>query len=326
MPSNQHPRVSVWSRYWATGVQHSCSGSYASNYDGEVAKFWHDLVDASPEKAGFLDIACGNGPVSRLIFERADVSATIDAIDLAHLEPLWWQELDSESRARIRFHSGVPAEFLPFADASFDVVVSQFGIEYSDLDRSLIEVRRVMRHGGRFAMIVHADESLIIRRAKHDLQDFSWLAERCDIWRLADRMCGLMALAATDAGRRLLASSPQAAADRAEFNRLMKDIAAGAERSPDGEVLMEVLRGLVAVLENARRSGLAEDARRQLQKFHQAIQDSRLRQEELVACALSERQVEELSSRFNGKLEQFRPIHFANGELLGWGLRLLLQS
>jgi SAM-dependent methyltransferase len=45
------------------------------------------------------------------------------------------------------------AQQLPFGDAEFDVVVSNFGVMHvPDQPRALREVRRVLRPGGRFAM------------------------------------------------------------------------------------------------------------------------------------------------------------------------------
>lgn len=48
------------------------------------------------------------------------------------------------------------AEELPFPDASFDAVVSTLVLcSVSDLDRALAEIRRVLRPGGRLALIEH---------------------------------------------------------------------------------------------------------------------------------------------------------------------------
>lgn len=50
-------------------------------------------------------------------------------------------------------------EALGFADASFDLITSQFAFEYAPRDRALNEVRRVLRPSGRVLMIMHADDS-----------------------------------------------------------------------------------------------------------------------------------------------------------------------
>ncbi len=52
--------------------------------------------------------------------------------------------------------SGAEAEALPYADASFDAVVSTIVLcTVTDLDRALVEARRVLRPGGRLAFLEH---------------------------------------------------------------------------------------------------------------------------------------------------------------------------
>jgi ubiquinone/menaquinone biosynthesis C-methylase UbiE len=49
-----------------------------------------------------------------------------------------------------------PAETLPFSDASFDAVVSTLVLcSVGDLERALLEIRRVLRPDGRLALIEH---------------------------------------------------------------------------------------------------------------------------------------------------------------------------
>jgi len=74
-----------------------------------------------------LDIACGTGNVTLPLAHRG---ATVTALDMT-------PHLLEEARARaaseglnIRFDEGL-AEALPYPDASFDMVVSMFGIMFS---------------------------------------------------------------------------------------------------------------------------------------------------------------------------------------------------
>jgi SAM-dependent methyltransferase len=70
-----------------------------------------------------------------------------------------------------------PAESLPFDDASFDTVVSTLVLcSVADVARTLAEVRRVLRPGGRFLFCEHvraADERLA---AWQDRLDRPWRA------------------------------------------------------------------------------------------------------------------------------------------------------
>ena len=112
------------------------------------------LVDRLPagELSAVLEIACGTGVVTRALAARLHEATTIVATDLnqAMLDqaaavgtdrPVDWRQAD--------------AMRLPFADASFDAVVCQFGaMFFPDRARAFAEARRVLRPRGVFAFAV----------------------------------------------------------------------------------------------------------------------------------------------------------------------------
>ncbi|QNA88175.1 class I SAM-dependent methyltransferase [Massilia sp. Dwa41.01b] len=151
METQVEVRKAVWSRYWSHGVAHSCGGSYGNRYDGALAHFWRSHFDSMSPGARMLDIATGNGAVPQLMLDSAPATVACDAIDLALPEPAWLADLAPNRRRQVRFHGQQAAESLPFADASFDLVTSQYGLEYTDLARSVPEVLRVLRPGARYA-------------------------------------------------------------------------------------------------------------------------------------------------------------------------------
>jgi SAM-dependent methyltransferase len=98
---------------------------------------------------GVLDVACGSGTAALVaarrycdvtgidyvpaLIERARMRAAADALDV-------------EFRV-------ADAQVLPFADASFDVVLSVYGVQFApDQDRAASELLRVCRPGGRIAL------------------------------------------------------------------------------------------------------------------------------------------------------------------------------
>lgn len=90
-----------------------------------------------------LDVACGTGLVSRLFKGR---TARVVGLDLtpamvAQAEPY----VDEYRLAR--------AEELPFADGTFDIVVSRQGIQFMDDRRAVQEMVRVLRPGGRVCLV-----------------------------------------------------------------------------------------------------------------------------------------------------------------------------
>jgi SAM-dependent methyltransferase len=118
---------------------------------GEIwYEHWHRYLFAAPLCAGrdVLDIACGEGYGSALLARSA---ARVTGADIA---------ADAIAHARARYASQTNLEFreadcaaLPFADASFDVVVSFETIEHIAAQEAFLdEVRRVLRNDGLFVL------------------------------------------------------------------------------------------------------------------------------------------------------------------------------
>ncbi|MGB7874539.1 MAG: class I SAM-dependent methyltransferase [Anaerolineales bacterium] len=96
-----------------------------------------------------LDIACGNGNAS---ISAARRGCRVTGIDLA------WELLgqaDERSKAEhvdIRFLEG-DAENLPFADASFDAILSTFGVMFApDRQQAVSELLRVLKADGEIGL------------------------------------------------------------------------------------------------------------------------------------------------------------------------------
>jgi ubiquinone/menaquinone biosynthesis C-methylase UbiE len=109
------------------------------------------LAEALDLRAGekVLDIAAGNGNATLAAARRwCDVTST-DYVET--LLARGRQRAEAEG-LKVTFQKA-DAENLPFADASFDVVVSTFGGMFSpDQSRTASEMLRVCRHGGRIGL------------------------------------------------------------------------------------------------------------------------------------------------------------------------------
>ena len=135
----------------------------AGDYDAVVDRIWSagaDIVGRVGVKAGdeVLDVACGTGNAS---IPAAEAGASVTGLDLT-------PELFDGARRRAE-RAGVEleliegdAEALPFADESFDVVLSTFGCMFApDHKRAAVEIARVLRPGGRVGILAWSPEGSI---------------------------------------------------------------------------------------------------------------------------------------------------------------------
>jgi ubiquinone/menaquinone biosynthesis C-methylase UbiE len=142
----------IWSRYWQSGQQHSCFN------DGKPLRtesYWTPFFDFLPAGSRLLDLACGAGALTRQAVAHPG-KFSVTGADYAEGLP---------GIAGARIDAGVRLESLPYAAGSFDAVISQFGIEYSDLSASLGEVARVLAAGGKAAFLCHAAEGQAVAAA-----------------------------------------------------------------------------------------------------------------------------------------------------------------
>jgi SAM-dependent methyltransferase len=170
-----------WTEYWAAGRLTSLPNDFAGNYDGEIAEFWAAEFAGVPQGGRVLDVCTGNGAIALLAagyFAGAGRDAGITAVDAAGIDPesiaKRHPDLASEV-ARIEFIGSAPVESLALPSEAFDLVTSQYGIEYCDRGPAAEQVARVLRPGGRLALICHAASSDIVRTMEAEARDYARL-------------------------------------------------------------------------------------------------------------------------------------------------------
>ncbi len=128
---------------WMSGDFHQIARTYAPG----AVEFVERLAIHSGMKV--LDVACGTGNLS---LPAARAGAEVTGVDIAANLLQKATELAAQEKLSARFEEG-DAEQLPYAEGSFDVVMTMFGAMFAPrAQQTGLELVRVCRPGGRIAM------------------------------------------------------------------------------------------------------------------------------------------------------------------------------
>ena len=166
-----------WRHYWRENRLAAC---VPDNPDSAAAieAHWAGFFSQFPTGTCVLDIATGNGVLlvwGTRAARAAGRELVLTGIDLADIDPARFLPEHKEDLAAARFIGKAPAESLPFDDGSFDVVVSQYGLEYADLDPALTEAARVLAPGGQLHWLAHGSDSIVVAQGRAKLEDIGLL-------------------------------------------------------------------------------------------------------------------------------------------------------
>lgn len=120
------------------------------------APWTHELLDRTAPQPGnaILDVACGTGIVTRDAAARLEGEGRVVGLDINPAMLDVARLVDSPYTHLIEWRQA-SVEHLPFADASFDVVLCQQAFQFfPDKELAAQEMSRVLKPGGRAAILV----------------------------------------------------------------------------------------------------------------------------------------------------------------------------
>jgi SAM-dependent methyltransferase len=160
VPGSRGPGVDgakVHAPVWGEGLTFEAAQRVARVTSVAQAELTRLLVDAAEPREGLrvLDLACGPGTPTLDLARRVAPSGDVVGLDIsAPSIALARQFAAAQGVTNVAFLEG-DAEALPLPDAAFDRVTSAFGpMFFREIPRTLAEVRRVLRPGGRVAWLV----------------------------------------------------------------------------------------------------------------------------------------------------------------------------
>lgn len=124
-----------------------------NRYGNSLERYLRERGPELPARARVLDAGCGTGLLTLALLRVLERPACITAVDLSHSSLLTARKAvakeNGSGRHKVRFVQANALK-LPFADGSFDFVVTSGVLEYLPLHDGLGEMARVIRPGGFF--------------------------------------------------------------------------------------------------------------------------------------------------------------------------------
>lgn len=289
-----------------------------------MLEFWRDKFLELDNGARILDIAAGNGAIATIAAElgiERDKDFFVAATDLADIQiDLGSQGQTEAARKTIDFHGQTPCEKQPFDDDSFDLVTSQFGFEYSDIGKTLVEIRRVLAPGGRFVAISHHADSVLIEASKVEIEIYDYALKEIDLVGTAVRYFKAVGELTGDPARDEKATrrARPLAAD------LMTRMNAFREKYEEHDCAMFIAGAVSFTVRNAQQTSLQQklDA---LGRAQSDFELARARLDDMVGASLDRDQIEAFN--VEAKEAGFQSVHSLklyteDAGLAGWQIHL----
>ena len=302
---NGHPAQS-WDVYWR-GTQENAAHQEGGPQDQVLEEYWTQLFrsrEQSNSELKVLDLACGNGAVTGyaagVLQKHASYCLDYSPSALSALQKRYPKALCAAADAARP----------PFADASFDIVASQFGAEYAGVE-CLVQAAELVAPGGVLAAVMHLHEGAIYAECLANLHAIEAIHE-CRIMPLA--RAAFNAGFDVNAKRGSVATFKQAEQAFTPAVRALEQIIEGSGQAIAAG-LPSKLYGDIAHMYQRMSAYERSDIVTWLDGMEMQLQAYAGRMSSMLECALNETELEQLQSKLVSKqLQVTRCVKLEMGE------------
>ena len=308
--------MNPWSVFWRQGHSTTFGDYFKQGYDGAVASWWQAHVDAFSDDVTVLEVGCGNCSLLPGLVKSGRRGRYV-GVDLAAVEisEVAKKGLDS-SDIDVVLHGETPAEKIPEDDASVDVVASVFGIEYTDLDKSLGEAQRILKPGGKLVTLLHHDESVVTSMSRRALAEY----DEQDLEAVIAAL-GTISKARDDTpDLSELKNNPEAEKAREEINRLAGKYLSNTDPDTANATMFELMTNALKFFKMMGAS--SEDRQQFIDALASEHRASHERFDQMVTVALDQGGIEQLEVKLAdlGFTNTRVDVILTNNETLAWEL------
>ncbi len=318
-----------WLQFWRHGSVTTFERRGNPNYDGEIRQFWERQFAALSPGSRVVDLATGNGAVALLAAEyssRRGMQFEIEALDKAAIAPRRDLKGGGGDAARqwlnqVHFRGNAPNERTSVDSRSVDLLTSQYGFEYGEPAASAREAMRILKPGGRIALVTHHVNSVVVREAREGLEQHRFCLDRERLLEKAGQVVEAMSGASSRFERRLLRQDGKAEHLRRKLNASVERVRQHAARYRDpGNGIGLVLHGLSGVFAPDLNPSQRRAA---IQLLRESCAAYRRRMEDLLAATPSAEQFDRLLDCLRSAgiaIEGWFPLIYRGEALMGWAV------
>lgn len=307
----------IWTEYWRSGRRGCLTDEAPPSAREHIAQLWRNWFLHQARGARILDLACGAGDVARIVLSAggaADLAFEIEGVDLAEIAGA--DDTTSVNGATtMRLRGGIDLARLPFPDKGFDCAVSQFGIEYAEVETAIPEVARTVKRDGCGLFLLHHKASAISAAAASRLQAFTAVIGDGAVLDHAKKVYEAISTGAAES---------VVAVRLAEFRQRLRSAVSIYSASYAWETnLREILDFLSDLARNPRFYDPL-DAMRRVEGARETVKAWRLRQQSQLEAGLDEEAIHGFADtlrRHDLKPAEIAVVHDpASGAILAWRL------
>jgi ubiquinone/menaquinone biosynthesis C-methylase UbiE len=173
-----------WSAYWQTGALTSLPVDFKKNYDGELKSYWQDVLLKSKQPISILDVCTGNGAIALMLQELSEelnIELSMTAIDASDISPTVVSKSFPEKSKyinKIKFIGNLLVEDLATTmDQKFDLIVSQYGVEYCDTEQAAENLTELLNPQGQLIFVSHSPDTAMHEYMQHEELVYQFLEE-----------------------------------------------------------------------------------------------------------------------------------------------------
>lgn len=171
-----------WEAYWQGRRTDTTGALTGVEHDQALQTFWRQSLSPLGRDAKFVDLACGAGTVLKTAHSLGFTQLTGIDVSKSALDTLKMM-LSEVAICESSVHA------TPFPDHQFDVVTSQFGLEYAGAEQACQEAARLLSPGGTFLAVMHMTDGAIHHEVRgrlevaRQIQDARFIAASQDFFR-----------------------------------------------------------------------------------------------------------------------------------------------